>query len=148
MLILEVDLDEADEGKAVRVARKHFRRTGPASRPVNWNRIGGKWRRVSAEEWIPDAEIAIMELIDANDLLDEAGIGVKCVSLKGQASENTLSSRGRFKGKASRSRGAPSLNTTCLWRRRIRLENAQGFIKLRMNYPEAHQPYDWPIPTP
>jgi hypothetical protein len=40
---------------------------------VDWNRKGGKWKRITAEEFIPDAEIAIMELIDANDLLDEAG---------------------------------------------------------------------------
>jgi len=79
-LILEVNLDEADEKNVIRMARSHFRRTGPASAPVNWNRIGGKWRRVSAKEWIPDAEIAIMVLIDANDLLDEAGIEVTSVS--------------------------------------------------------------------
>lgn len=80
MLILEVNLDEADEVKAIQVARSHFRRAGPASAPVDWNRIAGKWRKVTAEEWIPDSDIAIMELIDANDLLDEAGIEVTSVS--------------------------------------------------------------------
>lgn len=78
-LVLEVSLNEADEQNAVRVARSHFRRTGPASTPVNWNRIGGKWRRMTAEEWIPDAQKAIIELIDANDLLDEAGIELTSV---------------------------------------------------------------------
>jgi len=83
--ILEVDLDEAEEQNAVRVARRHFRRTGPASTPVNWNRVAGKWRRISAREWIQEAEIAIMELVDANDLLEEAGIevtSVSCVEVK------------------------------------------------------------------
>jgi len=79
-LILEVDLDEAEEQNAVRVARRHFRQTGPATTPANWSRIAGRWRRISAREWIPEAEIAIMELVDANDLLDEAGIEVTSVS--------------------------------------------------------------------
>ena len=79
-LVLEINLDEAGEVNAIRVARSHFRRTEPASTPVNWNRIAGKWRKITAEEWMPDAEIAIMELIDANDLLDEAGIEVTSVS--------------------------------------------------------------------
>jgi hypothetical protein len=79
-LVLEINLDDADEANAILLARSHFRRTGPASAPVNWNRIAGKWRKITAEDWIPDAEKAIMELIDANDLLDEAGIEVTSVS--------------------------------------------------------------------
>jgi hypothetical protein len=89
-LILEVDLDEAEEPNAVRVARRHFRRTGPASTPVNWNRIAGKWRRITAREWIPEAEIAIMELVDANDLLDAAGIEVTSISCVEVRPEKTV----------------------------------------------------------
>jgi hypothetical protein len=84
-LELEIGLDESDVQRAIQIARSHFRKAGPASTPVNWNRINGKWRRITAEEFIPDGEIAIMELIDANDLLDAAGIevtSVSCVEVK------------------------------------------------------------------
>jgi len=89
-LVLEVDLDEAEEPNAVRVARRHFRGTGPASTPVNWNCIAGKWRRISAREWIPEAEIAIMELVDANDLLDAAGVEVTSISCVEVRPEKTV----------------------------------------------------------
>src|SRR5437868_10852621 len=72
-LVLEIVLEQSDEQKAIRIARGHYRKGGAASTPVDWNRKGGKWKRITAEEFIPDAEIAIMELSDANDLLDEAG---------------------------------------------------------------------------
>jgi hypothetical protein len=109
-LILEVALDEADEQNAVRVARRHFRRKGPASTPVNWNRIGGKWRRVFAKEWIPDAEIAIMELIDANDLLEEAGIEVTSVSCgKVKPAKTPFRNRADSKGKHPVRMERPSL---------------------------------------
>jgi hypothetical protein len=89
-LELEIGLDESDVQRAIQIARSHFRRTGPASTPVNWNRINGKWRRITAEEFIPDGEIAIMELIDANDLLDAAGIEVTSVSCVEVRPEKTI----------------------------------------------------------
>jgi len=84
-LVLEVDLEEADEENAIQLARSHYRQSGTGITPVNWSRMGGKWRRIAAEEFIPDTEVAIMELIDASDLLDEAGIevaSVSCVQVK------------------------------------------------------------------
>lgn len=79
-LVLEVDLEEADEQNAIQVARSHYRQAGPGTTPVNWNARIWKWRRITAEEFIPDVEVAIMELIDANALLDDAGIEVTSVS--------------------------------------------------------------------
>lgn len=79
-LVLEVDLEDTDEQNAIQVARSHYRQAGPGSTPVNWNARIWKWRRITAEEFIPDVEVAIMELIDANALLDEAGIEVTSVS--------------------------------------------------------------------
>jgi hypothetical protein len=98
-LELEVDLEEFDFQKAIEIARNHFRKAGPASTPVNWKRMGGKWRRITAEELIPDEEIAIMELIDTNDLLDAAGFeatSVSCVEVRlekmilGESSDSEL----------------------------------------------------------
>jgi len=109
-LVLEVNLDKADEQNAVSVARRHFRRTGPASTPVKWGRMGGKWRRISANEWIPDAKLAIMELVDANDLLDEAGIEVTSVSCEEVKPAKTIlrqSSDSELKGPIRRE--APAL---------------------------------------
>jgi len=89
-LELEIGLDESDVQMAIQIARSHFRKTGPASTPVNWNRINGKWRRITAEEFIPDGEIEIMELIEANDLLDAAGIEVTSVSCVEVRPEKTI----------------------------------------------------------
>ena len=89
-LVLEVNLEETDEQNAIRVARSHYRQAGPGSTPVNWNARIWKWRRITAEEFIPDVEVAIMELIDTNALLDEAGIEVTSVSCGEVKSRRTL----------------------------------------------------------
>ena len=51
---------------------------GQATVPLNDK--GDRWRDVPAEEFIPDAEAAIMELIGANDVLETAGVEVTAVS--------------------------------------------------------------------
>jgi hypothetical protein len=116
-LELEVGLDESDVQRAIQIARSHFRKAGPASTPVNWNRINGKWRRITAEEFIPDGEIAIMELIDTNDLLDAAGIEVTSVSCVEVRPEKTIldeSSNSELKhpirGEATMLRQSPCVN--------------------------------------
>src|SRR5437016_11637851 len=77
-LEVEVTLDESVEQRAIQVARQHYREVGQATVPLNDK--GDRWRDVPAEEFIPDAEAAIMELIGANDLLEKAGAEVTAVS--------------------------------------------------------------------
>jgi len=78
-LEIEVTLDESVQQRAIQVApRKHYREVGNATAPLDDK--GDRWREIPAEEFIPDAEAAIMELIGANDLLDMAGIEVTAVS--------------------------------------------------------------------
>jgi hypothetical protein len=77
-LEVEVTLDETAEQAAIRVAREHYCLVGKATKPLDDN--GERWREIPAEEFIPDAVAAIMELIGANDLLEEAGVEVTAVS--------------------------------------------------------------------
>ncbi len=77
-LELEVTLDEVDEQKAIQVARDHYRATGGAKAPVD--NSGETWREISAEEAVPDAIEAIMELIGRDALSEQAGIEVVTVS--------------------------------------------------------------------
>jgi hypothetical protein len=51
---------------------------GKATKPLEDN--SERWRKIPAEEFIPDVVAAIMELIGANDLLEEAGVEVTAVS--------------------------------------------------------------------
>ena len=104
-LELEVDLDESNVQSAIQIARSQFRKAGPASTPVNWSRMGGKWRRITAEEFIPDEGIAIMEIIDTNDLLDAAGIevtSVSCVEVKPEKTVLRESSNSELKHRIRR----------------------------------------------
>jgi hypothetical protein len=77
-LEVEVTLDESVEQQAIHVARKHYCEVGQATVPLDDK--GRHWRDVPAEEFIPDVEAAIMELIEANDLLEQAGVEVTAVS--------------------------------------------------------------------
>jgi len=77
-LEVEVTLDENVEQRAIQIARKRYSEVGRARAPLDGE--GDRWRDVPAEEFIPDAEAAITELIGANDLLDEAGVEVTSVS--------------------------------------------------------------------
>jgi len=77
-LEVEVTLDESVEQQVIHVARKHYCEVGQATEPLDDK--GQHWRDVPAEEFIPDVEAAIMELIGANALLEEAGVEVTAVS--------------------------------------------------------------------
>src|SRR5262245_37818073 len=77
-LEVEVTVDESVEQRAIQVAREHYCEVGQATAPLDDK--GNSWREVPAEEFIPDAEAAIMELIGANDLLEKAGVEVTAVS--------------------------------------------------------------------
>src|SRR5215831_18749615 len=77
-LEVEVTLDESVEQQAIQVARKHYRKLGQAMARLDDK--GDRWREVPAEEFIPDAEAAIRELIGANDLLEKSGVEVTAVS--------------------------------------------------------------------
>ena len=84
-LELEVALDEADEQKIIAAARDHYHATGHAQAPVGAD--GQTWRNISAEEAIPDAVEAIMELIGGDATLEEAGIEVVSILVTSQNPE-------------------------------------------------------------
>ncbi len=65
-LVLEVGLEQCDEQKAIQIARGHYRKAGPGRTPVDWNRMGGKWRRITAEECAVLNPAAEDELIEHN----------------------------------------------------------------------------------
>src|SRR5215472_9795431 len=75
---IEVTLDESAERRAIEVAREHYREMGQATAPLDDK--GDRWRKISPEEFIPDAETAVMELIKVNDLLQKTGVEVTAVS--------------------------------------------------------------------
>jgi hypothetical protein len=79
-LEVEVTLDETGEQRAIQVARAHYGRGAKATEPLDdkneW------WREIPSEEFIPDAEAAIMELIGANVPLETAGAEVTAVSVR------------------------------------------------------------------
>ena len=77
-LEVEVTLDESVEQRAIQVARTYYSEVGQATVPLDDK--GEHWREVAAEEIIPDALSAVMELIGANDLLEKAGVKVTAVS--------------------------------------------------------------------
>jgi hypothetical protein len=77
-LEIEVALDEGVEERAIQIARTHYSEVGQATVPLDDK--GARWREISAEEFIPDAVSAVMELVGANDLLDKAGVKVMAVS--------------------------------------------------------------------
>ncbi len=90
-LELEVALDEADEQKIIAAARDHYHATGHAQAPVGAD--GQTWRNISAEEAIPDAVEAIMELIGGDATLEEAGIEVVSISCNEPKSGDTFQER-------------------------------------------------------
>jgi len=77
-LEVEVTLDESVEQHVIQVARTYYRDVGQATVPLDDK--GELWREVPAEEIIPDAVSAVMELVGANDLFDKAGVKVTGVS--------------------------------------------------------------------
>jgi len=77
-LELEIELDDADEQKVIATARVHYRATGHAEAPVGDD--GQVWRDISAEEAVPDAVEAIVELIRGDSRLEDVGIKVISVS--------------------------------------------------------------------
>jgi hypothetical protein len=76
-LEFEVTLDESLEGRVIAAARKHFDEPSQTAVPEDESE---DLERVPAEEIIPDAAAAVMELIGANDLLEEAGVELTAVS--------------------------------------------------------------------
>lgn len=77
-LEVEVTLDESAGLRAIQVARRRYSRVGKSK--VSLDRKGERWREVPPEEFIPDTVSAMMELIGANQLFEEAGVEVTSVS--------------------------------------------------------------------
>lgn len=75
---LEITLDEATESQAIEVAREYCRKVGGAREPLG--QTGRRLREIPAEEFVSDARDAVMELVDANDWFEKAGIEVVGVS--------------------------------------------------------------------
>ena len=75
-LEVEVTLDDSVEERVIAVARKHFTELEETTVPKDENEDP---ERV-AEALIPDAAAAIMELISANDLLEDVGVEFTTVS--------------------------------------------------------------------
>jgi len=75
---VEVTFDESVEQQLIQVAREHYCEVGKATAPLDDK--GDRWREISAEEFIPNAEAAVMELIGANELVERAGAEVTAVS--------------------------------------------------------------------
>src|SRR5262245_33934077 len=73
-----VALNGSVEHRVIQIAREHYGEVGQATIPLDDK--GKHWREVPAEEFIPDAETAIMELIGTNDLLKKAGVEVAAVT--------------------------------------------------------------------
>jgi len=79
-LEVEVTVDESVEQRAIQVARDHFGKVGGSRIPLD-HKVERR-REVSPEEFIPDTVSAMMELVAANDLLEEAGVEVTGVSVR------------------------------------------------------------------
>jgi hypothetical protein len=77
-LEVEVAIDGSVEHRVIQIAREHYGEVGQATVPLDDD--GERWREIPAEEFIPDAETAVMELIGANDLLKKAGVEVTAVT--------------------------------------------------------------------
>jgi len=79
-LEVEVTVDESVEQGAIQVAREHYEKVGGSRVPVDHK--GERWRDVPPDEFIPDTVSAMMELVAANALLEEAGVEVTRVSAR------------------------------------------------------------------
>src|SRR6516225_2914757 len=79
-LEVEVTVDESVEQRAIQVAREYYSKLGGSRVPLDDK--GERWREVPPEEFIPDTVSALMELIGANDLLEEADVEVTAVSAR------------------------------------------------------------------
>lgn len=75
---LKITLDEALESQAIQAAREYYGESGGAEEPIG--KHGRRMRKISAEEFVSDARDAIMELADANEWFEKAGIEVVGVS--------------------------------------------------------------------
>jgi hypothetical protein len=75
-LEVEVTLDESLERRVIAAARRYFDEIGQDEEPKEESENREK---VPAEEFIPDATAAIMELIGANDRLEEVGVELTAV---------------------------------------------------------------------
>ena len=78
-LEVEVSLDDADEQKAIRVARDHYQAIGGAQE-CSEDDDDDELREVPAEEFIAEPIDAIMMLLHGDPLCGEAGIEVGCLT--------------------------------------------------------------------
>ncbi|MBZ5562730.1 MAG: hypothetical protein LAP13_09945 [Acidobacteriia bacterium] len=79
-LEIAVSVDESVEQRAIQVAREHYSKAGGSR--VRLDHKGERWREALPEEFIPDTVSAMIELIGANHLLEDAGVEVTAVSAR------------------------------------------------------------------
>ena len=84
-LELEIALDEENEQRAIDVARRRYQESGGASVPLD----DGTMRDIPAEEGVADPVDAIRELLQSNDLLEEARVEVTSFSCSDPDIEET-----------------------------------------------------------
>jgi hypothetical protein len=90
---LELTLDETLESQAIQVARDYHSKSGGVEGPIS--KKGNRMRKISAEEFVSDAQDAIMELADGNEWFKKAGIEVVGVSCgKAEVGEAEQEARG------------------------------------------------------
>jgi hypothetical protein len=77
-LEVEVSLDEANEQKAIQVARNHYQAIGGTQECRDDD--GDELREVPAEEFIAEPIDAIMMLLHGDPLCAQAGIEVGCLT--------------------------------------------------------------------
>ena len=75
---IEVMLDEANEQNAIRIARDHYLEVGGAEEAIEQQ--SDCLKTIPAEEFISDSLWAIVTLVNANPLLERAGVDVTEVS--------------------------------------------------------------------
>ncbi len=75
---LEITLDEVMESQAIEVAREYYRQAWGAHEPLGQSHR--RLKEIPAEEFVSDARDAIMELADANEWFEKAGVEVVGVS--------------------------------------------------------------------
>jgi hypothetical protein len=77
-LEMDVIIDEDSETAVTELARQHYRRDGGVTVPGRH----GRPNRVKAEKFIDGVDQALLELLERNPLLREAGVQIECLSCR------------------------------------------------------------------
>ena len=84
-LEVELALDDQDEARVIELARENFRKSASPA-VIVWS-DGSPGRELSTEESVANTADALIELVGANAILEEAGVEVTSVSFQGLCGE-------------------------------------------------------------